>query len=182
VLYSKLLDDCLGLVRQAGDESSSHLATRQSDALARPERQKLRSTLLRRRRPERLCQRILQPSAPVHCIRLHTHQAYMTHFSCTQCVMLVFGCVVLMEGHLSRGPLKCLDLLGFYGGGVVLVLFCESGGGGNRTRVRKPSATASTHAFPGKKWHPPDLPGQARRVLAWFKFRLLLLQAWENGG
>src|SRR4030095_14659120 len=62
-----------------------------------------------------------------------------------------------------------------------LELCTSNGGGGNRTRVRKPSATVSTHAFPGKKWHPPNLPGRARRVLAWFKFRLLLLQAWENG-
>ena len=55
-----------------------------------------------------------------------------------------------------------------------LQLFTTSGGGGNRTRVRKPSATASTHAFPGKNSHPSNLPGRARRVLAWFKFRLLL--------
>ena len=54
-------------------------------------------------------------------------------------------------GHLRRGLRKCLDLLGFCAGGVVLVWFCVSGGGGNRTRVRKALATASTHAFPGKK-------------------------------
>jgi len=41
--------------------------------------------------------------------------------------------------------------LGFCGEGAVSVLFCENGGGGNRTRVRKSSATASTHAFPGKR-------------------------------
>ena len=29
-----------------------------------------------------------------------------------------------------------------------LRIFTGDGGGGNRTRVRKPSATASTHAFP----------------------------------
>ncbi len=60
MLYSKLLDDCLGLVRQAGDERSCRLAACQPDPLARPERQKLRSTLLRRCRPERPRQRILQ--------------------------------------------------------------------------------------------------------------------------
>ena len=37
-------------------------------------------------------------------------------------------------GHLSRGPLKCLYWSEFCGGCVVIVLFCESGGGGNRTR------------------------------------------------
>jgi hypothetical protein len=73
-------------------------------------------------------------------------------------------------GHLSGGPLKCLDLLGFCGRCVVLALICESGGGGNRTRVRKPSATASTHAFPGTTSHPPNLPGRARRMFAWFSF------------
>ena len=62
-----------------------------------------------------------------------------------------------------------------------LQLFNSSGGGGNRTRVRKSSATASTHAFPGRD-STPNLPGRARRVFAWFKFRPLLLQAWENGG
>jgi len=35
--------------------------------------------------------------------------------------------------------------------------------------------------FQGKNSHPPNLPGRARRMLAWFKFRLLLLQAWEDG-
>ena len=34
------------------------------------------------------------------------------------------------------------------------------GGGGNRTRVRKPSATASTHAFPGTR-SPPHQPPQS---------------------
>jgi len=34
----------------------------------------------------------------------------------------------------------------------------------------------------GQNSHPPTLPGRTRRVLAWFKFRQLLLQAWEKGG
>jgi hypothetical protein len=36
--------------------------------------------------------------------------------------------------------------------------------------------------FQGQNSHPSDLPGRTREVLAWFKFRLLLLQAWEDGG
>ena len=36
--------------------------------------------------------------------------------------------------------------------------------------------------FRGRNGTPPNLPGLARRVFAWFKFRRRLLQAWENGG
>jgi hypothetical protein len=36
--------------------------------------------------------------------------------------------------------------------------------------------------FRGQNSHPSNLPGRTREVLAWFKFRLLLLQAWEDGG
>ena len=85
--------------------------------------------------------------------------------------MLVFGYVVLVWRPLSGVPLKGLDLLEFCSGDVVLVECYESGGGGNRTRVRKPSVTAST-CFSGEKISPaPDLPGRARSVLARFKFR-----------
>ena len=36
--------------------------------------------------------------------------------------------------------------------------------------------------FRGQISHPPNFPGRARGVLAWFKFHLLLLQAWEKEG
>ena len=36
--------------------------------------------------------------------------------------------------------------------------------------------------FRGQNSHPSNLPGRTRGVLAWFKFRQLLLQAWEKGG
>src|SRR2546423_2760456 len=36
--------------------------------------------------------------------------------------------------------------------------------------------------FQGQNSHPSNLPGRTREVLAWFKFRLLLLQAWEDKG
>src|SRR2546428_23903 len=43
-IYSNLLDDCLGLARHAGDESTCSVSTRQPDPLACPDPHKLRST------------------------------------------------------------------------------------------------------------------------------------------
>jgi integrase len=53
----------------------------------------------------------------------------------------------------------------------VLGVLSTSGGGGNRTRVRKPSATASTCLSGEEHSHPPNLSSKARKVLARFVFR-----------
>jgi hypothetical protein len=57
-----------------------------------------------------------------------------------------------------------------------------SGGGGNRTRVRKPSTTASTCLSGEKVSHLPNLPSWARKLLARFRFRSILPQAEERLG
>ncbi len=36
--------------------------------------------------------------------------------------------------------------------------------------------------FTREELHPSDLPGRAREMFAQFKFRQILLQAWEDGG
>ena len=55
-----------------------------------------------------------------------------------------------------------------------------------RRRESNPRPKAFSYSlytcFSGEDITPPNLPGRARRVFAWFKFRLVLLQAWENGG
>ena len=72
-----------------------------------------------------------------------------------------FQVLALLKEDPKKGPRK------------VGRIICESGGGGNRTRVRKPSATAATCLSGEKVSRQPNLPSRARKALAQFEFRLV---------